>query len=95
MKNILVALSLVLFLPVAALAQGKTAKVGIKGMHCASCLKSVSAELKKLPDVADVKMDLKKGVATVMFNEGATPSVDAIKGAVKEAGFEAKKIEGI
>ncbi|MDO4562467.1 MAG: heavy-metal-associated domain-containing protein [Clostridia bacterium] len=59
--------------------------VKIQGMTCEHCAKAVQAELENVAGVMSVKVDLKKGTATVK-TEGAF--IDkAFSNAVERAGF--------
>lgn len=69
--------------------------VAVEGMTCASCMRKVEKQLKALPQVSSVKMQLDKGSAVVSLKDQV--SVDetlevALKAAVKKAGYEAKSI---
>lgn len=63
-----------------------TLKVG--GMSCGHCKRSVETALSKLPGVKKVEVSLEKGQARVEHEEGR-PTVEAMKLAVREAGYEA------
>jgi copper chaperone len=58
----------------------------IKGMTCGHCVNSVSAELGRLPGVADVEVDLTAGTATVTSDRPLDEK--AVRDAVDEAGYE-------
>ncbi|HUR77063.1 MAG TPA: cation transporter [Acidimicrobiales bacterium] len=58
----------------------------VKGMTCGHCVAAVSGEIAKLPRVSDVAVDLECGAVTVTSEQDL--SVDEVRAAVDEAGFE-------
>jgi len=62
--------------------------LAVRGMSCEHCVKAVTTALNALPSVADVKVDLKGGSASFNFDP-ATTSLEAIKAAIVEEGYEA------
>lgn len=67
-----------------------TITLKIDGMHCGHCVNAVKAALEDVPGVA-VK-DVKIGTATVDTIEPAP--MDAIRGAVEDAGYFAEVVAG-
>ncbi|MDR3193097.1 MAG: cation transporter [Treponema sp.] len=59
----------------------------IGGMSCEHCVKHVTEALEGVEDVKSAKVSLKKGEALV--NHGDQASLEAMKAAVVEAGYEA------
>ena len=57
-------------------------------MHCASCEKLISEELKETVGVSDIFVSAKNGQAELMLDTGLTP-VDTVIDAVKRAGYQA------
>ncbi|WBC13704.1 heavy-metal-associated domain-containing protein [Micromonospora sp. WMMA1998] len=58
----------------------------VRGMTCGHCVTAVSTELRALPGVTDVQVDLATGRVTV-----TSPSpldADAVRAAVDEAGYD-------
>jgi copper chaperone CopZ len=58
----------------------------IIGMTCDHCANAVTDELRKLPGVSDVRVDLARGTATV--GSSAPISRSDVAAAVDEAGYE-------
>lgn len=56
----------------------------VKGMHCPKCVASVTKALSDVPGLANVSVDLTKGLAT--FDGEA--DADTIKAAIDAIGFE-------
>lgn len=57
--------------------------VQIKGMHCSSCVKSLTTAIKKISGVDDLKINLDSGSAVI---EGS-PDKDIIKSSIESAGY--------
>ena len=67
----------------------------IKGMHCSSCAKKVTAKLKQVKGVGKVTVDSKKGVGIIQPKEvKKLPSPRAQWEAVEKAGFKTVRLEG-
>jgi copper chaperone len=62
-----------------------TVTLAIKGMTCGHCVKAVKDALKDLPGVDNLEVQI--GTATLSY-DAAKLSVDQIKGAVTEEGYE-------
>jgi copper ion binding protein len=58
----------------------------VTGMTCSHCVDAVSAEVRRIPGVTDVKVDLATGAVTVTSERPADD--EAIAAAVDEAGYE-------
>ncbi|UQU67493.1 cation transporter [Couchioplanes caeruleus] len=58
----------------------------VTGMTCSHCVNSVSSEIKQIPGVTDVQVDLSSGSVTVTSDQPLDE--DAVAAAVDEAGYE-------
>jgi copper chaperone len=58
----------------------------VKGMTCGHCVNAVSTEVGALPGVREVDVDLATGGVTVTSDQPL--DVEAVRGAVEEAGYE-------
>ena len=58
----------------------------VSGMTCGHCVSSVTEELTALEGVAKVEVDLAAGAVTV--TSAAPLALDAVRGAVTEAGYQ-------
>ena len=58
----------------------------VTGMTCSHCVNSVGSEIKQIPGVTDVQVDLASGVVTVTSDQPLDD--DAVAAAVDEAGYE-------
>lgn len=73
-------------LPLWAGAAEKKAVLDIKGMNCASCPLTIRLALKKLPGVADAKVDYKSNSAEVSFDAGKV-TAEQLAHTVTELGY--------
>ncbi len=64
----------------------------IRGMHCRSCELLTEEELSQIPGVSKVKTNFRTGAVEVSY-EGKEPSDEALREAVKRAGYEVGKGE--
>jgi copper chaperone len=67
----------------------ETAVIGIGGMTCGGCVRSVANALKALPGVASAEVSLEKAEAKVAF-DGALADQAILRKAIEEAGYEAR-----
>ena len=58
----------------------------VTGMTCAHCVTSVGSEIKRIPGVTDVQVDLATGAVTVTSEQPVDDA--AVAAAVDEAGYE-------
>ena len=68
----------------------ETARIGIEGMHCASCVARIEKELSGVPGVRDASVNLTSEQATVVYEPHAT-SVAQLERAVQRAGYKPRK----
>lgn len=65
-----------------------TTTVLVSGMTCGHCVKAVTEELSALDGVQDVTVDLNaEGTSTVTVTSAASLDLEAVRGAVDEAGY--------
>ena len=57
----------------------------VTGMTCGHCVSSVTEEVRELPGVSDVQVDLDSGKVTVTAD--APVGADKVRAAVEEAGY--------
>jgi copper chaperone CopZ len=75
---------------IAVHAQFISATIGINGLTCSQCSRSVEMQLRKLSFVKDVKMDLEQTRGAIFFKENKKVNIEAIADAVKDAGFSVR-----
>ena len=77
----------VIYLPWIAQGQFKSVEMGIDGLTCSMCSRSVEMSLFKLDFIDRVEMDLNSNRSEIFFNEGMYVSIDKVAQAVIDAGF--------
>ena len=65
----------------------ETVTLGISGMTCGGCVRSVTNVLKALDGVAQADVSLERNNAVVNYDPGKV-GIDQLKRSVVEAGFE-------
>jgi copper chaperone len=63
--------------------------LNVSGMSCEHCVKAVNNAIAAMPGVKDITVSLKEGKAS-FSHDPAKSSLDAIKAAITEEGFEVK-----
>ncbi|MBX9246651.1 heavy-metal-associated domain-containing protein [Actinotalea ferrariae] len=65
-----------------------TVQIGVQGMTCGHCVRSVDEELRTLPGVTDVTVELVAGATSPVTITATEPlSDEAVAAAVAEAGY--------
>ncbi|MBS1689754.1 MAG: heavy-metal-associated domain-containing protein [Bacteroidetes bacterium] len=82
-----------LLISFAAKAQITEVQIGVDGLTCSQCSRSVEMRIRKLSFVQDVKMNLEHTEGKVYFKSGAKVEVDKIAQAVVDAGFSVRKLK--
>lgn len=65
---------------------GKSATITVHGLACPLCAKGVDAELRKLPGMKTVDVDLGTGIVKITFDPATPPSRKALSDAVRWGG---------
>ena len=73
-------------------AGSETATIAVDGLSCPFCAYGLEKNLKKVNGVESVSIDMKTGHATVAFKQDAGVDDQALRQAVKKAGFTARDI---
>ncbi len=73
-----------------AQAQFTYAEVGINGLTCSQCSRSVELSIRKLPFVKDVEMNLEHTEGKIIFTPNGKVDIASIAQAVKNAGFSVR-----
>lgn len=74
-------------------AQIVSVAIGINGLTCSQCTRSVEMQLRKLPFVKEVHMDLEQTEGKLFFKDKKRVDVKAIAQAVKDAGFSVRFLQ--
>ena len=70
-----------------ASAQITRATLQATGLTCAMCSNAINKALEKVPFVESVRSDIKNSAFNMVFRNGSTVDIDALKEAVEGAGF--------
>lgn len=66
----------------------QTITIGVAGMTCGHCVRSVDEELRALPAVTDVQVDLVTGATSTVTITSTEPLSDEdVNAAIQEAGY--------
>lgn len=65
----------------------------VQGMTCQNCARHVREAISSVSGVSTTSVNLEQNRASVRWVKEVTPNVEAVVRAVKEAGYEAKKVE--
>lgn len=68
-------------------------KLSVNGMVCAFCAQGIEARLKKMPETADLYINLKQKLVAVEARPGQSLPLDKLKAEVVEAGYEVTRAE--
>lgn len=71
-------------------AQIQSAELGVNGLTCSQCSRSVEMKLNKLKFIEKVTMDLEHTNATIIFKKNMRFDLSAIAKAVRDAGFSVR-----
>lgn len=74
-------------------AQIVSATIGVNGLTCSQCSRSVEMELKKLPFVAKVDMDLEHTQGEIFFKRNENINLDDLSQAIRNAGFSTRFVK--
>lgn len=67
--------------------------LGINGLTCSQCSRSVEIQLRKLPFIESIRMDLKNTTASIVPKQKATISWEAVAKAATDAGFSVRSLQ--
>jgi len=82
-----------MLLPACAAAQ--EANVTVHGMVCSFCTQSIKRTFAKMPQVEEVTVDLDKKRVSLKFKKDQRLTDEEIEAAIKNAGYEAVRIDRI
>jgi len=90
----LVGLGLATFMQGVALAGTSLYRISVSGMVCSFCAQGIEKRLKAVPGTASVRIDLAKGLVEVTARPGSTLDAATLKKAVRDAGYDVRRIDG-
>ena len=92
--KVMVVMAVVSLTAGSAMAQTKYV-IGVDGLSCPFCAYGLEKKLRKVKDVESVNIDLNEGEVVVIAKAGATIKEEALRRAVKEAGFTVSSLEKV
>lgn len=93
MKTIkLLSALLLLLLTINASAQFTSAEIGVDGLTCSACTRSVEMSIRKLSFVDSVAMNLEHTEGRIFFKKNAKVEMDKVAKAVIDAGFSLRSL---
>ncbi len=76
-----------------ARAQIQSVSLKASGLTCSMCSKAIYKSLGEVPSVSKVDVDIENSTYQVSFKQGSAISLDALKNAVKNAGFSVASMQ--
>ena len=73
-------------------AQFTWAQIGVDGLTCSACTRSVEMSIRKLSFVDSVSMNLEHTEGKIIFKKGSKVEIDKIAKAVVDAGFSIRSL---
>jgi len=74
-------------------AQFKWVEIGVDGLTCSQCSRSVEMSIRKLDFVQNVEMNLEQTQGKIIFKDGAKIDVERIAQAVVNSGFSVRYLQ--
>jgi copper chaperone CopZ len=94
MRTFLLAIYLTVFVT-AANAQFKSATIGVNGLTCSMCQKSVEKSLYRLKFIENIETDLESTTLNVTFKPGTDVVISQLAQKVKSAGFSVRNLDAV
>ena len=82
-----------LFVAFAAQAQFQNVYIGVNGLTCSQCSRTVELSIRKLDFVADVQMNLEHTEGKIILKKNAKADMDKVAQAVVNAGFSVRYLQ--
>jgi copper chaperone CopZ len=68
-------------------------EIGVNGLTCSQCTRTVEMSIRKLDFIKDVHMDLEKTSGNISFKPGMHVNIEKIADAVTNAGFSVRYLD--
>jgi mercuric ion binding protein len=88
-----VALGLVSLGQGVAMAGSSLYRISVNGMVCSFCAQGIEKRLKAVPGIEAVQINLSKGMVEVTARSGASLDAATLKQAVRDAGYDVRRID--
>ncbi len=76
-----------------ARAQFQTVSIGVNGLTCSQCTRTVEMSIRKLDFVADVQMNLQHTEGKITLKQGVKADMEKVAQAVINAGFSVRYLD--
>jgi len=73
-------------------AQFETVYIGVNGLTCSQCSRTVEMRIRKLDFVSDVQMNLEHTEGTILLKKDRKPDIEKIAQSVVDAGFSVRYV---
>ena len=77
-----------------ALAGAPLYRISVSGMVCSFCAQGIEKRLQSIPGTESVRIDLSKGLVEVTARPGARIDEVTLKRAIRDAGYDVRRVEG-
>ena len=74
-------------------AQIQSVSIGVNGLTCSQCSRTVEMSIRKLPFVEDVQMNLEHTEGRIVIKKGSKADMDLVAKAVMNAGFSLRYLQ--
>ena len=91
----IVFISLLLLLSVRSNAQFVSAMIGVNGLTCSACTRTVEMSIRKLAFVENVTMNLENTEGSITFKANSEVDIEKISKAVFDAGFSVRYLKAV
>ena len=88
-----ISILILLYLPITAFSQIKSAELTAAGLTCSMCSKAIYTALIKLPFIEKIEVDLNKSVYLIQFKENSFVELDELKNTVDGSGFSVASLK--
>ncbi len=93
MKGLTIILLCLCFFSYFSGAQITEVEIGVNGLTCSQCSRTVEMRIRKLSFVKNVEMNLEHTEGKILFKNGAQVNIDKIAQAVNDAGFSVRYLQ--
>lgn len=76
-------------------AQFKSAMIGVNGLTCSACTRTVEMSIRKLAFVESVSMNLENTEGLITFKSGGEVDINKVAKAVYDAGFSVRYLKAV
>ncbi len=88
------AFGLAAFTQAAAWAGPTLYRITVSGMVCSFCAQGIEKRVQAIPGTESVRIDLSKGLVEVTARPGANIDADSLKRAIRDAGYDVRRVDG-